>query len=43
MGGEAQGLSEVAAMVQKRVDEGADVVKVMTTGMFYARRMPSLC
>lgn len=32
MGGEAIGVEEVKKMVQKRVDEGCDVVKVMTTG-----------
>lgn len=34
MGGEAIGVEDVTKMVQKRVDEGCDVVKVMTTGGF---------
>lgn len=34
LGGEAQGVDEVQAMVRKRAGEGADLIKVMTTGGF---------
>lgn len=34
MGGEATGVDEVRAMVRRRASEGADLVKVMTTGGF---------
>ena len=34
MGGEAEGVKGVRTEVRKRVAEGADVIKVMTTGGF---------
>ncbi len=34
MGGEASGVDEVRAMVRRRASEGADLIKVMTTGGF---------
>ena len=34
MGGEAEGVEGVRTEVRKRVAEGADVIKVMTTGGF---------
>ncbi|GAA5129053.1 amidohydrolase family protein [Pseudonocardia adelaidensis] len=34
MGGEASGVDEVRAMVRRRAAEGADLIKVMTTGGF---------
>ncbi|MFC5236373.1 amidohydrolase family protein [Pseudonocardia zijingensis] len=34
MGGEASGVDEVRAMVRRRAAEGADLIKIMTTGGF---------